>query len=292
MIQKTDRLETRTRRQSPLPALALLALVVALSTVPARAFCEEAGPFCADFPDVCMGLGVPVCHREITERGLAFRRPHILERTVQTNLHMDHSHIDTLWSHSDGCDFQTTGHNVNDIYSSSVHSNFFLGLCVPFHCTLPHSDTWGVVGLFDPADPRPVDAAAVLGYALHPLQDLYSHSNWVEIFRGVAQPPLIEHTPDILQLRPWEPLDVDQALLDASYDVDALVLVDEDRYGADWISSDINFPPYNVPRILAGPGGPRYLGVISGSTHGHLFQEEECPAELDQSHTNLNTARR
>lgn len=115
-------------------------LGVAIFPWRADAFCEEAGIFCEANPEVCAQLGEPICHREVTEQGLPFLRPALLERTVRTNLHMDHQHTATLWSHADGCDFESMAHNLNGIYSSQVDSNFF----VASGFDLPHSDTWGV----------------------------------------------------------------------------------------------------------------------------------------------------
>jgi len=286
-----------------------VAAVLLMGAAPAWTFCEEAGPLCTANPDLCANVGVPVCHREVTEHGLAFMRSPLLERTVNTNLHMDHAHACTLWSHMDGCDWESAEHNINGIYSSQVDSNFFAT------CFLigAHSDTWGVTGLLDPTDPRPADAAAVFGYALHPIQDFYAHSNWVEIFRGwnndafppgtdlsATQPwnprndtpaPLLDETLDIFSVQRWEPLPVDPRFIAARYPDPTeqfVVLTEEDGYGDDWVTSDVNSPPYNVPFIIAGSGGPHYIGVITGSTHGSALQEEECPAELTQSHTNLN----
>ncbi len=233
-------------------------------------------------------------------------RPRLLERTVQTNLHMDHKHTTTLWSHMDGCDWENSARNINGIYSSQVDTNNFLENF--------HSDTWGVTGLFHPDEPRPSDAAAVFGYALHPIQDLYSHSNWVEIFEGWAdsrhppgtdlssgQPwnprndtpaPLIDSTLDIFRARAWVPRPIAPGFIAARHP-DAsgasIVLVDEDGYNDEWVTSDVvNENPLNIPYISESFGEAHYIGVISGYTAGSFAQEEECPSEIFQSHTNLN----
>lgn len=261
----------------------VLLMLLFLRAVPAAAFCEEAGPFCVSNPNVCTELGEPRCHREITEQGLSFMRPHLLERTVHTNLHMDHQHTTVLWAHFDGCDFENAGHNINDIYSSEVHTNHFVENF--------HADTWGVTGLLNPSNPRPADAAAVLGYALHPVQDLYSHTNWVEITRGLTDPPLIEPSVDLWGTQRWTPLDFPE-LLTLHPDVDAVVFADENGFDDTSFDGDPpwqiawNSPPYFTPRIHTE--GPTYLPIISGNTHGSAFQEEECPADLTTTHTNLN----
>ena len=58
-------------------------------------------------------------------------------------------------------------------------------------------------------------------------------------------------------------------------------------FGGTWHSSDANFPPYALPRILTG-GGPTYLGVISGSPHYGPFHEDECAPGMRMTHTDLN----
>ncbi|HYC00987.1 MAG TPA: hypothetical protein VEC57_17770 [Candidatus Limnocylindrales bacterium] len=288
-------------------------LSVLLRPAASTAFCEDTDSFCIEHADVCNDLGTPRCHAQITRDGLAFMRPHLLSRTVSTNLHMDHEHIDTLWSHMDGCDWESAADNINGIYSSSVDHNYFQGVCVPGHCTLPHEDLWGITGLFNPSNPRPADAAAVLGYALHPIQDFYSHSNWVEIFRGWSDsrvppgtdlssaqpwnpfndtpPPLMDPTVDVFRVRRWQPLAVDARFLAARYPhplENFVVLTEEDGFSDDWHTTSPYEQPYNIPMILPEGIDARYIGVISGSTHGSAFQEEECPAEMSQTHTNLN----
>ena len=274
---------TRVRRLALLAIFS--AMVLLLRAVPVAAFCEEVGTYCPensdddDYGNLCEVLGTPRCHREITEAGLAFMRPHLLERTVHTNLHMDDQHVITLWSHADGCDFRTTGERINQIYQSFVDSQCF---AENFHC-----DTWGVVGLLDPLDPRPADAAAVMGYALHPIQDLYSHSNWVEITRSLATPPLIEPSVDLWGTQPWQALPAPPELL-ALHGVDAIVLAEENGFQDGWHATDVYADPVFLPRVTTAEGGPVYLAVVSGGTQNSGAQEDECVPVTQPTHTDLN----
>lgn len=264
----------------------LWALALSLSLLPAgRAigFCMEAAP------NGCTAQGLrPVCHREITEEALAFVRPLLIERIVDANLHMDRSHGQDRWEHSDSCDFRTTGVNINYIYANpngdgAVDSDFFLGICLPFFCPDPvgHSDSRSVVGLMRPTTPNPFDGAFVFGYALHPVQDFYSHSNWFEWFERsgvpVASIPLFEPTVDLWRAVPWEPLIVPEPVL-AQLGVDAVVLAEENGYG-DWpFSSDVLRPVVSVD-------GLRYAAIHSDT---NPVVEDECVSGMGVSHSVIN----
>src|SRR5688572_14593834 len=101
MVERAFGPGTEGLRRGVLASAFLLALPLAFRAAPALAFCEEAPPLCAANAETCANVGVPLCHREITEQGLSFLRPRLLERVVHTNLHMDHDHTTTLWSHFD-----------------------------------------------------------------------------------------------------------------------------------------------------------------------------------------------
>jgi hypothetical protein len=255
-------------------------LSVTLAAGRAAAFCEEAEPN-GCVPKV-------VCHREITEDGLAFVRPILLERIVDANLHMDHAHGQDRWEHSDSCDFRTTGVNLNYIYANpngdgEVDSDFFFGICLPFFCPDPvgHSDSRSVVGLMRPPFPNPYDGAFVFGYAMHPVQDFYSHSNWFEWFDragvGVEEIPLVEPTVDLWRAQPWEPLIVPEPVL-AQLGVDAVVLAEENGY-EDW--------PYSgdVFRPVVSVDGLRYAAIFSDT---NPVTEDECVSGMGTSHSVIN----
>ncbi len=263
----------RTRRLSLLSILQmtqlmLLALLMLCATQ-ASAFCE------AGNHDGCGDTGG---HQEITQEALGFMRPYLVGRAVSTNLHMDHEHKNTQWSHFDGCDFTEGRDNINGIYSSVVDSNFFFGSCLPFSCDPPHSDTWGVIGLLNPTNPQPIRGAGVFGYLLHPVQDLYSHSNWTDIFaQAGVDPPLIERSLDVWMMQPWAPLEVPDLLL-TSLGIDAVVLADEDGFGSGWSTTGPKVP------IVTTDQGLKYAAVISGTS----FAEDECPGPMKTDHSNLH----
>jgi hypothetical protein len=102
----------------------------------------------------------------------------------------------------------------------------------------------------------------------------------------MSHPPLAEPTVDLWGTLPWVPLQIPPEVLEHHPGVDAVVFAEENGFGDDWHVSDAMLPPYFLPRILTG--GPTYLGVISGSTHGSAFQEEECGEGMRTTHTNLN----
>jgi hypothetical protein len=285
------------RRASLVSLLAAAAWLASAS--PAAAFCEEAEPFCTTYPDVCNLIDRPYCHREITEFALPFLRPYLLERIVHTNLHIDHEHYFSQSHHFDGCDFQSAGHRINELYSSEVDSDTFLGLCLPvdadceggfsflfphfscgisIHCDAAHRDTQGVVGLLNPSDPRPIDASGVFGYLLHPTQDFYSHSNWVEIFEsiGVHEAPLMEPTVDLWGTQPWNPLPVPAEHL-AALGVDGVVLAEEALLFDPPFSGTVLNPLVQVDSEL-------YSAVVSDIN----VAEDECVSGTSAGHSILN----
>lgn len=272
------------RMDRKLIEVAAFALSLLLPAAHAVAFCEEAAT------NGCSTRGArpPMCHREITQEALAFVRPRLLERMVDANLHMDHDHEQDRWEHSDSCDFHTAGSNINYIYANpdgdgEVDSAFFFGICLPFYCPDPggHSDSRSVVGLMASPRPNPYDGAFVFGYALHPVQDFYSHSNWFEWFdrSGVAADsiPLFEPTVDLWRAEPWEPLLVPDAVL-AQLGVDAVVLAEENGYG-DWpFTSDVFQPVVSID-------GLRYAAIHSDINPAI---EDECVSGMGVRHSIIN----
>jgi hypothetical protein len=262
----------------------ILVSAVGLTLLPAAraaAFCEDgAGHRCAE-----EGLP-PLCHTEITNTALAFMRPAPLANIVEGNLHMDHEHKNARWEHSDGCLFEETGRNLNYIYanpegSGEVDRDFFVGICLPFSCDLPHGDDRSVVGFLDPGDPAPLLAARVFGFASHPIQDFYSHSNWLETFerRGVLPDdiPLMEPSVDLWRGEPWEPLIVEPGIL-ATLGVDAVVLAQDDVYGDRPFDGPLQNPVVNVD-------GARYAAIF---TDTNLGADDECVPGMGANHDTIN----
>jgi hypothetical protein len=98
-------------------------------------------------------------HEGITEDALAFLREDVLDDIKDEHAGFaDSTAADDKWVHADGCAFDETIDQINAFYTSSV-VNLVPGASV-----------------FDPWS-----ASDDFGRALHPLQDFYSHSNWVEL---------------------------------------------------------------------------------------------------------------
>jgi hypothetical protein len=103
-------------------------------------------------------------HTEITQGALPFLRTEILNQIVDGDLDEDagadgwHSE-----NHFDACEFEDSSRNIqgkyNDLISETIASgNYpFASVNYPFH------------------------AAWTFGELVHPVQDFYSHSNWVEL---------------------------------------------------------------------------------------------------------------
>jgi hypothetical protein len=96
-------------------------------------------------------------HRDITESRLSFLKSDILRTISDANVEVDISQAFSSQWHFDNCDFREGTENINRLYRH-------------------------VVALLDPtaSDPNLL-AAAAFGQLLHPAQDLYSHSNWIEL---------------------------------------------------------------------------------------------------------------
>ena len=97
----------------------------------------------------------PQVHSDINNKSLKFLKPDIL-----TKINSGDRSADTIGEfgrreyHSAGCDFQGTTENINRLYDQVVSS-------------IDDKDTM----------------AKIFGLLLHPVQDFYTHSNWIELGR-------------------------------------------------------------------------------------------------------------
>jgi hypothetical protein len=243
----------------------------------------------------------------MTLEALSFMRPQIQLEILSGNLHMDEDsggHYQYLAPHFDGCDFAGAGEEINEIYSSHITTPTFIieGL---------HSDTWGVTGLLKASEPNPVMAARTFGYALHPIQDFYSHSNWLYIVKGrldsfytnpnwvdsfeaLTDPPLVDPYLDIWFTQPWVPLGVSPSILALHPGMTDVVFVREDGiFGAmpdDWsrIRDVYDAPDPFLPKVIWHGNDDTYLAVVSGIPGGDFFVDDQCPDGLRPTHIDLH----
>ena len=107
---------------------------------------------------------LPKVHRDINDKSLSFLKPDILHKINSGDEGADkNGEFRHRQYHSIGCDFQGTTENINRLYDQVVSS-------------------------IDDKDTMP----KTFGLLLHPVQDFYAHSNWIELGRN----DLIESSSD------------------------------------------------------------------------------------------------
>jgi hypothetical protein len=98
---------------------------------------------------------LPKVHSDINDKSLSFLKPDILHKINSGDEGADNiGEFGHREYHSTGCDFQGTTQNINRLYGQVVNS-------------------------IDDKDAM----AETFGLLLHPVQDFYAHSNWVELGR-------------------------------------------------------------------------------------------------------------
>lgn len=113
-------------------------------------------------------------HEMITAAALPFLRKDVLAEISIQHAVQELVQFFNSAAHFDNCNFHQAASRINDLYAKAVRA----------------------------ADPNHFNGAAVATYfgeLLHPVQDFYSHSNWVDL----GQTTLIDAGDD----RPWDPLD-------------------------------------------------------------------------------------
>src|ERR671915_444979 len=107
---------------------------------------------------------MPEVHSDINDKSLSFLKPDILHKINSGDEGADNiEEFRHREYHSTGCDFQGTTENINRLYDQVVSS-------------IDDKDTM----------------AKTFGLLLHPVQDFYAHSNWIELGRN----DLIESSSD------------------------------------------------------------------------------------------------
>jgi hypothetical protein len=99
---------------------------------------------------------LPKVHSDINDKSLSFLKPDILTKINSGDEGADKiEEFGHREYHSTGCDFQGTTDNINRLYDQVVSS-------------IDDKDTM----------------AKTFGLLLHPVQDFYAHSNWIELGRN------------------------------------------------------------------------------------------------------------
>ncbi len=99
---------------------------------------------------------MPEVHSDINDKSLSFLKPDILSKINSGDEGADKiEEFGHREYHSIGCDFQGTTENINSLYGQVVSS-------------IDYKDTM----------------AKTFGMLLHPVQDFYAHSNWIELGRN------------------------------------------------------------------------------------------------------------
>ena len=92
-------------------------------------------------------------HGDITDESLGFLRSDVLDKITSTSVDVDETNKGPKF-HLHNCDFQAATENINSIYDQLV------------------------------TNIKDIDAPETFGLLLHPAQDFYAHSNWVELGRN------------------------------------------------------------------------------------------------------------
>ena len=92
-------------------------------------------------------------HGDITDESLGFLRSDVLDKITSTSVGVDETNKGPKF-HLHNCDFQAATENINSIYDQLV------------------------------TNIKDIDAPETFGLLLHPAQDFYAHSNWVELGRN------------------------------------------------------------------------------------------------------------
>jgi hypothetical protein len=112
-------------------------------------------------------------HEMITAAALPFLRKNVLAEISIQHAVQELVQFFNSAAHFDNCNFHQAASRINDLYAKAVRAA-------------------------DPNRFNSVAVAAYFGQLLHPVQDFYSHSNWVDL----GQTTLIDANND----RPWDPL--------------------------------------------------------------------------------------
>jgi hypothetical protein len=197
------------------------------------------------FKSGILGVGPPV-HQIITADALSFLKPDVVN-TIAENVAVPDSSVLFLNNnyHFDNCNFRETIENINRLYDN-------------------------VIADFNPASPKSSDAAAKFGLIMHPIQDFYAHSNWVELqnanlVQGMVDNGLAKWT----VLQPYSMIRGMAIAVQGGTPPIGFQLIRDDRIVK--VTTDLDTFP----------------GLISG-TFTELGASSDCPDNIAISHSDLN----
>ena len=185
--------------------------------------------------------GEPV-HENITREALSFLKPSILD-----DIDGEHYQADTAYAafseyHFDGCEFFASTQKINELLSEAITS-------------------------LNPNSPDLGNAPDAFGLLLHPVQDFYAHSNWVEL----GMPGLIDTSNGFWnELQPYE-------LIGRTF-----VIQGEEIPNGISLSRSGAIVRVVVSAPRTEPAGS-YLGLITGT-----FGPDACPDRIAMGHDRLN----
>jgi hypothetical protein len=125
--------------------------------------------------------------------------------------------------------------------------------------------------VLDPANPDYGYGARVFGTLLHPVQDFYAHSNWVE--PGNTTRIVDEGTGEWTVMQPFTV-------------VNGVMIVQGERVPAGMTVTRNRAAPYSQNAVVTveTSDGTRWPGLISG----YVFLTDDCPDHVAMSHGALN----
>lgn len=139
-------------------------------------------------------------HEEITVRALSFLKRGVRNYLARTNANFDAVNLFIPSAHFDDCYFAATALEIQKRYDLAVkHAD---GFPLIAGCEGPSEYVDALCMAF--GDSRTLDAFAGI---LHPVQDFYAHTNWVEYGRlEVAFPSDVPNHSQFPELTPYEPV--------------------------------------------------------------------------------------
>jgi hypothetical protein len=196
----------------------------------------------------------PPIHQEITSTAVGFLKPSVIEALAGSSIQPDKSL--GIWdnaAHFDNCNFDGTITQLNSNYEFLIND---FNPRITIH-----------VGPIDSFS----DAITHFGLILHAVEDFYSHSNYVELYRAGYVKGLVDNGLD-----KWKVL---TAYSKAGNNNNTLVL-------------EYNLSPTFIPHIesnhiirITTAVGKEYYGLISGT----FGSENHCPISIPHYGPNVST---
>jgi Mg-chelatase subunit ChlD len=181
-------------------------------------------------------------HENITREALSFLTP-----TILNDIDGEHYQADTAYAafseyHFDGCEFRGSSEKINELYTDLILS-------------------------LNPNSPDLENAPDAFGLLLHPVQDFYAHSNWIEL----GMPGIVDDGNNFWhELQPWE-LRKGVVIIQGEQIPEGIKLSRNGAVVRATIASPLPQPHGVFPALLTGTFGP-----------------DSCPDSISLSHSRLN----